>query len=138
MLRRLPFGLMLLLLFGGAASTVQAQTFLSDDPVRVDPDTLDIDPPAEFVVSDYYNALRNVLGSPGEVDAPAVNVNTLGEVPRSTWYAPRHYVDRMTIEELVRGPNTVSGPDTTAPWSVVSMKVQGVTPGMTIEDGRGD
>lgn len=138
MIRRLSFGLLLLVLLGGLSPAVQAQTFLPDDPVQVDPDTLDIDPPTEFGVSDYYNALRNVLGHPGEVDAPAVNVNTLGEVPRSTWYAPRHYFDRMTLEELVRGPNMVSGPDTTAPWSVVSMKVQGVTPGMTIEDERGD
>ena len=44
----------------------------------------------------------------------------------------------MTIEELVRGPNTIDGPDLTTPWRVFRSKIGGLTPGVQIVDGRGD
>ena len=68
----------------------------------------------------------------------ARNINALGEVPDSSWYTNRHAHKRMTMEELVRGPNQGTGPDVSAPWTIVKSKTQGVTPGFNIEDQRGD
>ncbi len=68
----------------------------------------------------------------------AQNTNTLGEVPNSSWYTNRHAQERMTLEELTTGPNTGARPDVDGTWTIVRSKTQGVTPGFTIEDQKGD
>ena len=67
----------------------------------------------------------------------ADNVNVLGEVPNSSWYTRRHYYHPMTLGELAQGPNTGTGPSG-GPWTVVSGKLEGASPGFVIEDDRGD
>jgi hypothetical protein len=67
----------------------------------------------------------------------AQNVNTLDEVPNSSWFTQRHFYFPMSIEELQRGPNVTAGPDLTS-WTVVAGKSEGKTKGFTIEDARGD
>ena len=64
----------------------------------------------------------------------AKNINALGEVPDSSWYTNRHAHKRMTIEELIAGPNQGSRPDTNDVWTIIGSKTQGVTPGFTIRD----
>ena len=59
----------------------------------------------------------------------AQNVNTLDEVPDSSWFTNRHGVRRMSRDELVRGPDTIEGPDMSAPWRVFRSKIGGLTPG---------
>lgn len=68
----------------------------------------------------------------------ADNVNVLDEVPASSWYTPRHYHQRMPLEELARGPNTLAGPSAEGPWTVVSAKSEGASKGFVIKDARGD
>jgi hypothetical protein len=74
----------------------------------------------------------------GDHVAPAVNVNTLDEVPNSAWFTNRIGLFPMDPETAARGPLTVAGPDVSTSWTVVGAKTEGVTPGFTIEDGRGD
>lgn len=69
---------------------------------------------------------------------PADNLNVLDEVPNSSWYTNRHYHNRMSIEELKRGPDVTDGPDYNTPWLITSGKFEGGTPGFTIKDGKGD
>ena len=47
-----------------------------------------------------------------------VNVNTLGEVPDSSWFTNRIGVRDMTIDEVLRGPDTIDGP-APGPWEVI-------------------
>jgi hypothetical protein len=68
----------------------------------------------------------------------AQNTNALGEVPDSSWYTNRHARKRMTMDELITGPNVGTGPDLTGVWTIVKSKTQGVTPGFNIEDSKGD
>jgi len=117
-----------------------AQKFLPDDPMLIDRDGL-IDPgePRVTKLSDYYDFLNNTFSSPGDRSSkPAVNANTLGEVPDSSWFQNRHGRQRMTIQELVRGPNTGTGPSVTERWIVTEGKTEGITPGFRIRDSRGD
>jgi hypothetical protein len=117
-----------------------AQKFLPDDPMLIDLDGL-IDPgePRVTKLSDYYDFLNNTFSSPGDRSSkPAVNANTLGEVPDSSWFQNRHGRQRMTIQELVRGPNTGTGPSVTERWIVTEGKTEGITPGFRIRDSRGD
>ena len=78
-------------------------------------------------------------GTPFGADhvAPASNVNSLDEVPNSSWFTNRIGLRPMTPEEVARGPVERDGPDRSAPWKVVSAKTQGVTPGFNIRDGLG-
>ena len=117
-----------------------AQKFLSDDPLIVDQDHLvDVGEPLRRGLSDYYDFLHHTFATPGELTrTPAVNANTLGEVPDSSWFQNRHGFRQMSIEELVRGPNRNNGPSPDGVWMVTDGKTEGITPGFRIRDPRGD
>ncbi len=68
----------------------------------------------------------------------APNVNSLDEVPSSSWFTNRIGLYPMTPEEVARGARTADGPDRSSPWTLISAKTEGVTPGFNIRDGRGD
>ncbi len=78
-------------------------------------------------------------GTPFGADhvAPAANVNSLDEVPNSSWFTNRIGIRPLTPEDVARGPARDDGPDRTAPWTISSAKTEGVTPGFNIKDARG-
>jgi hypothetical protein len=116
-----------------------SQKFLLDDPLERDPDDLPVPQPVERKLSEVYDFLWNTFVlKPGEKPPRAANLNTLGEVPESSWFAPRIGRRPMSLEELVRGPNQLQGPDGSRPWTLIAAKTEGITPGFTIEDGRGE
>lgn len=78
--------------------------------------------------------LRALSGRPRE----ALNVTALDEVDDSSWFTNRNHRVPLTPQQVARGPNTNDGPDTSQVWRVTSAKVEGVTPGFTIKDARGD
>jgi hypothetical protein len=118
-----------------AGATASAQKFRPDDPLLRDPDDLPMPKPAAIELSTTFDVLEHSFGGgPGGEIPGAVNVNTLGEVPDSTWFTNR---PAMTVEEMVRGPEVEGGPDTTQPWTVIAGKSGGITPGFTIRDARG-
>ena len=120
-------------------ASASAQKFRSDDPLRVDPDDLPIPKPGEIELTTAYDVIEHSFHHrPGGRVPPAANVNTLGEVPDSSWFTNRIGVREMTLEELARGPAAANGPDTSTPWAVIGGKSSGITPGFTIRDGRGD
>jgi hypothetical protein len=122
--------------------TVNAQErkFYPDDPLLVDNDTLDVpDEPAEIALSDLFDRFGHIMVDLGDATrGEAQNVNTLDEVPDSAWFTNRHGMRRMSSESLVRGPDTLEGPDMSTPWRVFRSKIGGLTPGFQIIDGRGD
>ena len=121
-----------------AASAWPGTRFLPDDPIRADPDHLPIAKPAEVRLSNVYDVLENTLfhrahGAPRR----AVNVNTLGEVPDSSWFTNRIGARPMTVDEIVRGATTAGPPDVSRPITVIAAKSGGITPGFTVRDARG-
>jgi hypothetical protein len=126
-------------------------------PIKTfDPDNRDIERPADARENQYWdpidrtffyqvakvldlNWLGRQLGEGLGLVGPkeAQNVNTLDEVPNSSWFTQRHFYSPMTTEELQRGPNVTAGPDLSA-WTVIEGKSEGKTKGFTIEDARGD
>jgi hypothetical protein len=117
-----------------------AQKFLPDDPLIIDEDDrVDVGEPRSRGLSDYYDFLSHTFTTPGDLSKKAaLNINTLGEVPESSWFQNRHGQRRMTIEQLVRGPDTVDGPARNGKWVVTQAKTEGITPGFRIRDARGD
>ena len=120
--------------------SIHAQKFLPDDPLRVDADDLPIPRPESRSLSQIMDLLENSFSNrpaQGEDILPAQNVNTLGEVPDSSWFQNRLGRRSMSPAELARGPNR-QAPDVSRPWQVVSGKSEGITPGFTIRDSSGE
>ena len=115
----------------------EGRRFYSDDPVWRDGDMRDIPPVAGFDLSKSYEFVHETFGETVKSRGRALNVNTLDEVPDSSWFTNRLGRRDMTIDEIVRGPNQVDGP---APgtWQVTGRPDSGITPKFTIRDTRGD
>src|SRR5678815_380106 len=77
--------------------------------------------------------VRLAVGAP----KPAANVNSMDEVPDSSWYTNRHALRHMSTEQLIQGPNRGEGPELSHA-TIVQAKLEGVTPGLQIKDNRGD
>ena len=134
-----PSAILAALLAVAAAPAPARPRFLPDDPVRVDPDHLPIAKPAPVELSNVYDVLENTLRHrPRGRVAAAMNVNTLGEVPDSSWFTNRIGVRSMTVGEIVRGAATVGPPDVAGPLTVIASKSGGITPGFTMRDARGN
>ncbi len=124
-----------------SASTGPGQLrFRNQDPVTLVNDRVPLTkPPSSFDegLVEYYFAQELVeptrqLFTVGET-RPARNVNSLGNVPDSTWFENR----MVTPEEVRRGPGQ-GGPDRSQPWRVVGVKIGGMAIGITIVDARED
>jgi hypothetical protein len=116
---------------------VEGRRFHADDPLWHDRDMRDTPPVAEHELSKSYDFLRYTFRAPKGLDGPALNVNTLGEVPDSSWFTNRIGVRELTLDEIVRGPDSNDGP---APgrWLVLGRPEAGITPKFSIRDARGD
>jgi hypothetical protein len=75
-----------------------------------------------------------------DVPAPtrALDINSLDEVPDSTWFTNRIGVRDMSLEEIRRGPNVDPSPINNLPWKITGAKVGGLSVGFQIEDSKGD
>src|SRR5215510_7248618 len=111
--------------------------FYPEDPLWVDPDMRDIPPVAPFDLSQTYEFLNETFGDTVRSRGRALNVNTVDEVPDSSWFTNRLGRSDMSVEDVVKGPDTVAGP---APgtWHVTGRPDAGITPKFTIRDARGD
>src|SRR5690349_1728955 len=85
---------------GGAS-----KQFYRDDPILREPAPHSVKQPAKRDVDDLYDFLNNSFSTPRHEGKearkgphPALDVNTLGDVPDSAWYTNRHYYSRMSIE----------------------------------------
>jgi hypothetical protein len=122
-----------------AGTTPTARTapvFYDDDPIARAADTQDASKVAPREISLVLDAMVNLFGRPGaSVVRRAESVNTIDEVPDSSWFTNRAGTRALTPDEVLRGPIEDSGP---APgkWTV-SRKANGVSPGFTITDERG-
>src|SRR5215210_571838 len=66
-----------------SASVKETRRFYPDDPIRRDDDMRDIPAVAEFDLSKSYEFVNETFGHSVDSFGPALNVNTLGEVPDS-------------------------------------------------------
>ena len=125
----------------GPAGTVR---FHNQGPIwRVNDRNHVADKPAERV---FYKALYHLDGywyaradraMELRPDRRAASVNSLDEVPDSTWFTNRIGVRDLSPEEIARGPNVTGSPEDHRPWIIKSSKVGGITPGFIVEDQRG-
>jgi hypothetical protein len=111
--------------------------FFPDDPLLVDPETQDASGVRRWRVNDAYDFVENTFLGPGERrDVRALNVNTIDEVPDSSWFVNRMVLRPIDDDDIVRGPLTGDGP-ADGPWTVIDGKNEGISPGLTIRDSTG-
>jgi hypothetical protein len=135
-------GVLATLLVSVSAQTLPGVThslrqFYPDDPLWRDDDMRTMAPPAEHDLSKSYEFVANTFGETARSFGPALNVNTLGEVPDSSWFTNRIGRYGMTVDDVLRGPNQVDGP-APGPWLITGRPDSGITPKFTIRDARGD
>ena len=116
-----------------------SQRFYKDDPMAREPETQDASKVAEWEIDLAADLLLNLFARPGDPtpNVRARNINTIDEVPDSSWFTNRIYAKPVSIEELRRGPNTIDGP---APgqWTVIRPKTAGAAPGFIVRDEKGE
>ena len=127
------------LLTAGALTTSGSATspkFLNDDPVWQELDTQDASGLKADEVNLFVDLTYNMIKGAGPARGRAGNLNTIDEVPDSSWYTNRAGTRTLTPQDITKGPNTTDGP-AAGPWTIVSSKSDGVTPGFTVTDTAG-
>ncbi|HPF36574.1 MAG TPA: hypothetical protein PLH84_14200 [Candidatus Krumholzibacteria bacterium] len=141
-MRRRALPLLLLLLAGCAGGPVPPPVFTDAPAVTRVRDDAPIPVPDErgfhrlsYLIENY--GLRQPIDVLGvTTHGPALDVNRLGEVPASSWYAGTD--DRQDPAAVARGPGGDDpGPEAHRPWTVTGLKVGGRNPGFVFRDARG-
>lgn len=126
-------GLVAVMPVGGAAPR-----FYPDDPLVANHDTQDAAGVTAFEVDADFEQMENMFANPGDRvdDVRALDINSIDEVPDSSWYTNRVGGRPLTPAAVARGPNVTEGPAAGA-WTVISAKTAGVMPGLVIRDTAG-
>jgi hypothetical protein len=112
--------------------------FYPDDPLWTDDDrAFDASKVVPIEDSNGYDFVVNTFAKPGERrDVRAPNVNTVDEVPDSSWFVNRIGRRDMTVAEVVKGPDQIERLSLEG-WVVSGGKSTGVQPGFRMTDPRG-
>jgi hypothetical protein len=114
-------------------------SFRSDDPLSREPETQDASGAREWTIDLFVDLATNMFGKPGDstMGVRAGNVNTIDEVPDSSWFTNRIGTRPVTIDEAVKGAHSGLQP---APgkWTIIAAKEAGFAPGFTIQDSAGE
>jgi hypothetical protein len=129
-------GLVLLAWFAATPRAAQP-TFYPDDPIAVFPEPADASAVRPRPASQGFDFVENSFLRPGErVDRRAGNINSIDEVPDSSWFTNRIGATALSLDALRQGPNEAEGP-APGPWKLIAGDAAGVTPGFRIRDAAG-
>jgi hypothetical protein len=131
----LAAGLAVLPFSAGGASP----KFYNDDPIAREPEAQDASKVAEWDIDLAADLLLNLFTVQGDPtpNVRAQNVNSIDEVPDSSWFTNRIYTKPVSVDEVTRGPNTIDGP-ASGRWTVIRPKQTGAAPGFTVRDEKGN
>ena len=127
------------LLVAAVASVRSAQPkFLSDDPITREPETQDASGAQPWDIDLFYDLTYNLFATPRRVPANtrAGNVNTVDEVPDSSWFTNRIGTRELTVDDVMRGP-AAGPPPNPSGWTITREKSAGAAPGFVAEDASG-
>ena len=113
--------------------------FYPDDPIAREPEPHDASKAQPYFIGDLYEMTVNlfVTSRYKPSGTRAQNINTIDEVPDSSWFTNRIGTTAVSIEDLVRGPNMGAPPDPSR-WVVLREKTSGAHPGFTAKDAKGE
>jgi hypothetical protein len=127
-------------MLAGLATTVFTATpaFFDDDPISREPESrsaANAKPLGIELFFEYsYNLFVNANKRPSE--RRAGNINTIDEVPDSSWFTNRVGTTPVTPQQLARGVNSETAPSPEK-WVLLREKSAGTNPGFTARDANG-
>jgi hypothetical protein len=135
---RLILALAALAMFASAVAT-KAPHFYPDDPIAREPESQDASKAAPYFMVSLYEMTNNLFITSGYKPSGtrAQNINTIDEVPDSSWFTNRIGTTPVTVEEIVRGTNRGAPPDPSR-WTLTREKTAGAHPGFTAKDAKGE
>jgi hypothetical protein len=130
---------LLVLVMTTASPSGNGRKFYADDPLDREPETQNAAGVQEWEIDLFYDLAENLFGRPGDPaeNVRARNINTIDEVPDSSWFTNRILARPLSLDDAVRGPLSGNGP-VSGTWSVVRSKQAGFAPGFTMTDSKGD
>lgn len=117
------------------APPATARKFYPDDPLLKEPAPLPVGKLKPGRIGDAGDFIHNSLHEPAQAKpkgfpAPPLDVNSLDELPDSSWYTNR--------VGSVSGSDGTRPPSMDKPWMIYQAKLEGVTPGFRIKDSTGE
>ncbi len=110
--------------------------FYPDDPLTSDPESQDASRVKAQDIDPAYAGWQVIRGAGDRTPRRALNVNSMDEVPNSSWFTNRIGSRPLSTDEIARGPDRSAGP-AEGRWTVVAGKSDGVTPGLQLKDSLG-
>ena len=133
-----------LVLVGGlvvlaTAVSTRAPRFYRDDPIAREPESQDAAQAKPSQITSLYEMTYNLFVTSGYKPSGgrAKDINTVDEVPDSSWFTNRIGTTTITPEAITRGPLTGPPPDPSH-WVLLREKTAGVHPGFTAKDAKGE
>ena len=119
--------------------STQGPRFYSDDPISRAPESQDASKAQPDERSQFYELAYNLFVASGHQASGlrAKSINTIDEVPDSSWFTNRIGNRTITTEEITRGPNVGAPPDPSK-WVLIREKTSGAHPGFTAVDAKGE
>ena len=111
-----------------------AQQFLSDDPLARTPEVAAVRQTSVQDINALYDFAHNSFHYKSPAATDSLGVNTLGEVPDSSWFTNRD-ISSLSSEAARKGGRVHGGPQ--PPYTVVAAKTEGVSTGFRLRDARG-
>jgi len=121
------------------SASMQGPRFYPDDPIARDPESQDASKTTPYDESQMYELFYNLFVNSGHVASGlrAMNINTIDEVPDSSWFTNRIGTRPITTAEITRGTNVGAPPDPSK-WVLTREKTSGAHPGFTAVDAKGE
>jgi hypothetical protein len=111
-----------------------AQEFLPDDPLSRTPEVAAVRKTDVQDINALYDFAHNSFHYKNPWSTDSLGVNTLGEVPDSSWFTNRD-IGSLSIEAVRKGGRAHGAPQ--PPYTVVAAKTEGVSTGFRLRDARG-
>ena len=122
-----------------SAVSSQSLHFYSDDPIAREPESQDASKAQPYDIGSLYEMTHNLFVTAGYKPSGlrAKDINTIDEVPDSSWFTNRIGATAITLDDIIRGPNRGAPPDPSR-WVVLREKTSGAHPGFTARDAKGE
>jgi hypothetical protein len=117
-----------------AVTACSAQQFLPDDPLTRTPEIATVRQTNVQDINAMYDFFHDSLHYKNHAVTESLAINTLGEVPDSSWFTNRD-IGSLSVEALKKGGRVHGGPQ--PPYTVVAAKTEGVSTGFRLRDARG-
>ncbi len=117
----------------------QAPRFYDDDPISREPDPQDASKVEPWDIGLLYDLSYQLFATSKRKpsNTRAQNINTIDEVPDSSWFTNRIGAKALPVEELLRGTN-LGPPPAAERWTVIREKTTGFAPGFTARSANGE